>query len=264
VVAPHNTVIGQWQIPVASIAQQIENPQTITRPTPQARPAVVMAAQNLPPHFACQTIADQIERDQGLPPQLLSAISLTETGGTRTVVEKQPKVFTTWPWSINVEGKGFTFKTKQEAMAKVREFQAMGKRSIDVGCMQINLKFHPDAFDSLEEAFDPVVNILYGANFIKSLSDRHGSWMKAVERYHSATPKFYDVYRNLVFKNWNHERKRHTLLAQYQANQLIDESRLNRLKEVAAARANNPSPQGFAVSSNTHDGSPHEGGWTIP
>jgi hypothetical protein len=224
----------QWQIPDAP-SYSVPHADKISEPVeiPQKK----NNTEHIPPHFTCQMIADQIEKDQGFPPQLLSAISLTETGGSRSIIPNQPKVFSTWPWTINVEGKGYTFKSKQEVINQVRQFQAMGKRSIDVGCMQVNLKFHPDAFDSLEEAFDPVVNVLYGASFIKNLSDRHGSWMKAVEYYHSGTPAKYNIYRELVFKNWQKERNRHTLVTAYKINQLIDQKRLERLKEVAKARA---------------------------
>ena len=30
-----------------------------------------------------------------------------------------------------------------------------GVRLMDVGCMQVNLQMHPDAFPSLDAAFDP-------------------------------------------------------------------------------------------------------------
>jgi hypothetical protein len=36
--------------------------------------------------------------------------------------------------------------------------QGEGVRSIDIGCMQINLVHHPDAFGSLEAGFDPITN----------------------------------------------------------------------------------------------------------
>ena len=60
-----------------------------------------------------------------------------------------------WPWTINVEGKGFHFKTKRDAIRFVKDQMTAGKESIDVGCMQINLKYHPDAFTSLDQAFSP-------------------------------------------------------------------------------------------------------------
>jgi hypothetical protein len=61
-------------------------------------------------------------------------------------------------------------------------------RSIDVGCMQISLTNHPDAFASMDQAFDPHLNADYGARFLVQLFEKTGSWLKAVEYYHSATP----------------------------------------------------------------------------
>ena len=63
-----------------------------------------------------------------------------------------------WPWTINAEGRGQFFATKLEAIAAVRALQASGVRSIDVGCMQVNLMYHPNAFASLDEAFDAPAN----------------------------------------------------------------------------------------------------------
>ena len=49
--------------------------------------------------------------------------------------------------------------------------------------------FHPDAFASLEEAFDPWRNADYGARFLVQLRDQTGSWAAATADYHSATPE---------------------------------------------------------------------------
>ena len=66
--------------------------------------------------------------------------------------------------------------------------QAQGMRSIDVGCMQVNLMHHPNAFASLDAAFDPVANALYAARFLNTLYGISGSWVKATAAYHSQTP----------------------------------------------------------------------------
>jgi hypothetical protein len=41
--------------------------------------------------------------------------------------------------------------------------QAAGSQSIDVGCFQVNLYYHPTAFVSLAEGFDPAANARYAA-----------------------------------------------------------------------------------------------------
>ena len=56
--------------------------------------------------------------------------------------------------------------------------------------MQINLAYHPDAFKSVEEAFDPEKNVEYGAKFLKNLyANRDNDWIKAAMAYHSSVPR---------------------------------------------------------------------------
>ena len=62
-------------------------------------------------------------------------------------------------------------------------------RSIDVGCMQVNLLHHPQAFATLEQAFDPPTNARYAARFLISLFHQTADWPKAGALYHSATPE---------------------------------------------------------------------------
>ena len=81
-----------------------------------------------------------------------------------------------------------TFASKAEAIAHVERLKAAGERNIDVGCMQINLMHHPDAFASLDEAFEPTRNVAYGARFLGALEQETSSWERAVERYHTADP----------------------------------------------------------------------------
>ncbi len=103
------------------------------------------------------------------------------------------------------EGKGRYLPTKAEAIATVRDLKARNVRNIDVGCMQINLRYHPAAFNNLDQAFDPVANVAYGSTFLKSLFEETGSWQKASGRYHSATPEHNRPYRMRILKLWNEQ-----------------------------------------------------------
>jgi hypothetical protein len=76
--------------------------------------------------------------------------------------------------------------------------QASGKRSIDVGCMQVNLMYHPGAFATLEQGFDPAANAAYAARFLMQLFQQTGTWPKAVATYHSSTPELGDAYQRKV------------------------------------------------------------------
>jgi hypothetical protein len=83
--------------------------------------------------------------------------------------------------------------------------QANGVRSIDVGCGQINLMHHPDAFPNLELAFDPEANAAYAAKFLKALHSRTGDWNTATAMYHSATPGVGAEYQQQVQVVWPEE-----------------------------------------------------------
>lgn len=138
------------------------------------------------------------EKAQQIPPHLLAAISVAESG--RYDEDTQETI--AWPWTINAEGQGMYFATKEKAIAAVRRLRAKGVQSIDVGCMQVNLYHHPDAFANLEEAFDPATNVAYAAQFLKSLRGQLHSWSIAVAHYHSTTIDFGMPYRAKVYRLW--------------------------------------------------------------
>lgn len=146
----------------------------------------------------CETAATTAEYVGRLPPRLLAAIGVTETGR----VDPDTGRLRPWPWTINAEGSGQFFETRQQAIAAVRALQARGVQSIDVGCMQVNLMYHPDAFASLEEAFDPRANAVYAAKFLNTLYAEAKDWAPAIAGYHSETPALGDAYRVLVMARW--------------------------------------------------------------
>jgi hypothetical protein len=88
--------------------------------------------------------------------------------------------------------------TRAEAVAEVQARLAAGTRSIDIGCMQINLLHHPDAFPSVDAGFDPAANIGYAVRFLRQLHAQTGDWAAATARYHSATPERGLIYHQRV------------------------------------------------------------------
>ncbi|WP_420011413.1 transglycosylase SLT domain-containing protein [Tateyamaria sp.] len=94
-----------------------------------------------------------------------------------------------------MEGKGHWFETEDAARAFVFKHFKRGARSFDVGCFQINYKWHSAAFESIEEMFDPVKNARYAAQFLSQLHREMGSWREAAGAYHSRTPKFAKIYK---------------------------------------------------------------------
>ena len=159
--------------------------------------AVNAARADVPPPALCRSAIAAAERSYGVPDRLMQAIGVVESGRA----DERGGV-TAWPWTINVEGVGYVFETKQEAIAAVNEHRARGARSIDVGCMQVNLLHHSDAFGSLEQAFDPGANSRYAAQFLQNLLAQTGSWPRAAAGYHSLTPDIGADYGRKVLAVW--------------------------------------------------------------
>ncbi len=143
------------------------------------------------PDLGCMAAISAAERSHGIPTGLLMAIARVESDrpdpNTRLV---QP-----WPWTINVGGKGFFFETRLQAITYVEDVQRTGTTSVDTGCLQVNLQQHPEAFRSLDEAFDPRFNADYGARFLAELFHKTGDWGVASGYYHSRTLELSLPYR---------------------------------------------------------------------
>jgi hypothetical protein len=146
------------------------------------------------PGLLCRHAIDLAARAHGVPPGLLAAIGRVESGRR----DPASGALHPWPWTVDVEGEGSFYDSKPQAIAAVRAAQARGVRSIDVGCMQVNLLHHPDAFASLEQAFDPVANADYAARFLSELRSQRGGWPQAAALYHSATPELGNAYQQKV------------------------------------------------------------------
>ncbi len=144
----------------------------------------------------CMAHFKYAEKKYKIPKDILHSISLRESGRKHTGSNKMIP----WPWTVNVEGKGYYFNSKSEAISFVEQQKAFGKRSIDVGCMQINLLHHPEAFKSIGEAFDPKTNINYGAIFLREKYEQYGTWKKAIANYHSANEERGENYHKSVLR----------------------------------------------------------------
>ena len=159
-------------------------------------PAPAPARRAVPDEAVCIAAILEAEREFAIGGNLLLAMGLTESG--RTLDQGIPTV---WPWTVNAAGEGRFFPTRREATAHVRGLLDRGVRSIDVGCLQVNLRWHPDAFPDVEAACDPVANARYAARFLADLGHAHGGPRAAVGRDHSAQSELGDAYRARVDAN---------------------------------------------------------------
>jgi hypothetical protein len=88
------------------------------------------------------------------------------------------------PWSLNIEGKGYRFDSKEKALKKAKKAEAEG-RSFDSGVMQVNNFWLKKYGIPLEAALDPLANIYLGSWILKQEIYKHGQTWNAVGAYHS-------------------------------------------------------------------------------
>lgn len=146
----------------------------------------------------CRAAIQRVEAADHIPDAFLSAIGRVESGRP----DPDGGRLTPWPWTINAEGKGAFFATKSEVITAIRALQARGVRSIDVGCLQVNLVQHPEAFVSLEQALDPDSNASFAGKLLISLFEKMRSWPLAAAAYHSQTRLIGSAYQQRVLAEW--------------------------------------------------------------
>lgn len=149
------------------------------------------------------------------------------------------------------EGKGKFYPDQHTAIQAVKKLQQRGISNIDVGCMQINLGYHPDAFESLHEAFNPEANVAYAAAFLKQLRLQKRSWQRAVRFYHSSDPKRQQYYGTKVYKARvtirAHEVKQRRLARLTAAKARRDEAVSRRAATTTAPGAEDASATSFTI-----------------
>lgn len=139
------------------------------------------------PAELCDLAAAQAARDYGVPIDILLAITRVETG--RGKGDAAP-----WPWAINADGAGTWYATKAEAVTAATSHANDGTGTFDVGCFQLNIRWHGPGFASLDDMFDPTKNADYAARFLAQLYQENGDWAAAVSAYHSRTPDLAEAY----------------------------------------------------------------------
>lgn len=149
----------------------------------------------------CMSIARETEKRHALPEGILQSISTVEASRI------QPDgSYRAWPWTLNDSGKGLFFDNREQVLDYLDTHMTNPDTSIDIGCMQINTKWHGAFFETWDDMLDPKSNITYAAGFLTDLYFAHGSWNEAIRHYHSSERRKNGPYLDRVLATWT---KRH-------------------------------------------------------
>ena len=158
---------------------------------------VTLATEN-----SCEIVASEAEKAFGLPDGILVSIARAESGR-----KMQDGLYEAWPWTINDKGKGLFFDKRDKAVRYIKKQAELNNTAIDIGCMQISVKWHGQAFSSKESMLDPHTNIAYAAIFLEELYQTHGDWELAIKHYHSADSEKNIPYLQKVNSIWKGQSK---------------------------------------------------------
>ncbi len=144
----------------------------------------------------CENKIQKIEMQTDIPKGLLVSIGKAEA------IRKIKNKFVIWPWTINHAGRSMFFDNKKQMKNYVYKNLKKDDFNIDVGCMQINIKWHKNNFKKISDMFEVNPNVSYAASFLQQLKNKHGSWDKAIKHYHSSDPQKNKPYLIKVKSFW--------------------------------------------------------------
>jgi hypothetical protein len=111
-------------------------------------------------------------------PKVLDGIALNESGLHGRA----------WPWTLNVAGQGFFFRSREDAYEAIESLLASHRCDFDVGLLQVNWCYHAKRFASPWDALAPATNIHVAEDILNENYRRTHSVAKAIAYYHSANP----------------------------------------------------------------------------
>ncbi|WP_431064481.1 transglycosylase SLT domain-containing protein [Methylotuvimicrobium sp.] len=125
----------------------------------------------------------QIAHEYDIPPGVLYSVALQESRMRLRSRQIRP-----WPWTLNVAGVPRRYPTRIAAYKGLTFYLERGIRSIDVGLMQVNWRYHQDKLGTPWQALDPHHNVRTGAKILASEYHETQDWFEAIGRYHSPGP----------------------------------------------------------------------------
>lgn len=137
--------------------------------------AAPVAPSPSPSSHGCEAQVAAAAKRYDIPLAVFYAVGLLETGGRNGLQ----------PYTMNIEGRAAPNATLADALATFEAAHRRGASLIDIGCMQINYRWHGRNFASVTEMFDPAHNVDYAARFLRELKTREKTWTLAVARYNA-------------------------------------------------------------------------------
>ena len=140
------------------------------------------------------TVFEEVGLEKGLDPLILYSVALAESAyRAQTDRLVSPSLYT-----LRTADQPYYFNNKADALSKLQEILKR-TQSVDVGPMQINVKWHAHRVNRVEDLLDPATNIRIAADILNERLDANdGDWLGALGQYHSFEKNRSKWYGSLV------------------------------------------------------------------
>lgn len=106
-----------------------------------------------------------VAREKGLDPYLLYAVALTESA-QGTPAQVREALVSPHPYALRTPARGYYPETRDEAIATLNEILASGEKLVDVGLMQLNLRWNGHRVDAPADLLDPRTSLRAAADVL--------------------------------------------------------------------------------------------------
>ena len=144
-----------------------------------------------------------------IDPKLLYSISLVESAVKADTKSGKEFMVQPSPWTLRTRRKPYYAQSREDAEKLLLKLLQVNK-SVDIGLMQINSRWHAHRVKNVTDLLDPETNVSVAAAILSELIDRYpDNALEVIARYHSGQPARGTWYAKHVLRVYENVSKEH-------------------------------------------------------
>ena len=165
------------------------------------------------PSFAAVDLSGTVFETVGsryhIDPKLLYSISLVESAVKADTKSGKESMVQPSPWTLRTLRKPYYAQSREDAEKLLLKLLQVNK-SVDIGLMQINSRWHAHRVKNVTDLLDPETNVSVAAAILSELIDRYpNNALEVIARYHSGQPARGTWYAKHVLRVYENVSKEH-------------------------------------------------------
>ena len=155
------------------------------------------------------TVFETVGHKYRVDPKLLYSISLVESAVKADTQSGKELMVQPSPWTLRTRRKPYYAQSHEDAEKLLLKLLQVNK-SVDIGLMQINSRWHAHRVKNVTDLLDPETNVSVAAAILSELIDRYpDNALEVIARYHSGQPARGTWYAKHVLRVYENVSKEH-------------------------------------------------------